>query len=69
MPYDIAVIAYEPTWHALRIGADARIKINQRWSVSGEAALVLGWLDNKDSHLLRQDMPPTSAVSDRRPTS
>lgn len=55
-PYSTAVLAYEPTWHALRIGADARIRINRRWSVSGEAALIpIAWLDNKDSHLLRQD--------------
>ena len=64
-PYNVPVLVYEPTWHALRIGGDARIRINQHWSVSGEAALVLGWLDNKDSHLLRQDMPPGRSVRSR----
>lgn len=58
VPYSVPVIIYEPTWHALRIGADARIRINRQWSVSGEAAFIpIAWLDNKDSHLLRQDMP------------
>lgn len=54
---DTAVLVYEPTWHALRIGADAQFRINDRWSVSGEAALIpFALLENKDSHLLRQSM-------------
>jgi hypothetical protein len=58
IPYDTAVIGYEPSWHAMRVGLDARFRIGERWSVSGEAALIpIAWLDNKDSHLLRQDMP------------
>lgn len=57
VPYNVAVGAFEPTWHALRIGADARFQINRQWSVSGEAAIIpIAWLDNKDSHLLRQSM-------------
>lgn len=56
-PHDTAVLAYEPTWHALRIGVDARYRINQRWSVSGEVAIIpIAWFENKDSHLLRQSM-------------
>jgi hypothetical protein len=56
VPYSTAVATYEPTWHALRLGGDARIRISPRWTVSGEAALIpIAWLDNKDSHLLRQD--------------
>jgi hypothetical protein len=54
---DTAVLAYEPTVHALRIGAEARYRIGQQWSVSGEVALIpIAWFDNKDSHLLRQSM-------------
>jgi hypothetical protein len=63
VPYSTAVVIYEPTWHALRIGADARFKIDRRWSVSGEAALIpIAWLDNKDSHLLRDDLGPVPNV-------
>ena len=52
----MAVLRYEPTWHAVRIGADAKVIIGDGWSVSGEFALVpYAYLVNKDSHLLRQD--------------
>lgn len=54
---DTAVMVYEPTVHALRVGAEARLRVSQRWSVSGEAALIpIAWFENKDSHLLRQGM-------------
>ena len=54
---DTAVLAFEPTVHALRIGAEARFRIDRRWSVSGEVALIpIAWFDNNDSHILRQSM-------------
>jgi outer membrane protease len=57
VPYDTAVLVYEPTWHALRLGVDARYRINRQWSVSGEVALIpFARFENKDSHLLRQGM-------------
>jgi hypothetical protein len=53
---NVAGLRYEPTWNAVRIGADAKVIIGQGWSVSGEFALVpYAYLVNKDSHLLRQD--------------
>jgi outer membrane protease len=53
--YDTAVISYEPTWHAVRIGIEGRMNFAERWSISGEVAGVpYAALKNKDSHLLRQ---------------
>jgi hypothetical protein len=53
---DVAVMRYQPTWNAVRIGAESKVIIGSGWSVSGEVALVpYAYLVNKDSHLLRQD--------------
>jgi len=51
-----AVGIYEPTWHAARIGVESRFTFNERWAVNLEiAAVPYAVLQNKDSHLLRQD--------------
>ena len=61
--FDVAVLRYEPTWHAVRIGFDSRFRIDERWSVSGEAvAIPYASLQNKDSHLLRTDLGPSPNV-------
>lgn len=53
--YDVSVLRYEPTWHAVRLGMDAKVAIDQNWSFSGEiAAVPYASVENKDSHLLRQ---------------
>ncbi len=55
--FDVAVLAYEPTWHAVRIGTESKYQISERWSVNGEIAVVpYAWMENKDSHLLRQSL-------------
>ena len=69
--YDVAVLTYEPTWHAVRLGAEARVAIDDRWSVSGElAAIPYAVLQNKDSHLLRQSSsdlgPAPNVITDGR---
>jgi hypothetical protein len=52
----VAVGIYEPTWHAARIGVESRFTFNERWTVDLEiAAVPYAVLQNKDSHLLRQD--------------
>jgi hypothetical protein len=54
---DTAVMVYEPTWHAARVGVDAKMMVTSQLSVSGEAAWIpYATLNNKDSHLLRQGM-------------
>jgi hypothetical protein len=51
-----AVGIYEPSWHAARIGVESRFTFNERWAVNVEiAAVPYAVLQNKDSHLLRQD--------------
>jgi hypothetical protein len=56
IPFDTAVLRYEPTWHVVRLGFEGRAAIAERWSVSGEiAAVPFAVVQNKDSHLLRQD--------------
>ncbi|RAI45060.1 hypothetical protein CH341_05740 [Rhodoplanes roseus] len=57
IPYTTAVLAYEPTWHALRLGIDGRWEFLPGWSVAGEVAYIpIARLENKDSHLMRQSM-------------
>jgi hypothetical protein len=57
IPFDTAVMVYEPTWHAARLGLDGKMMITSSLSVSGEFAWM-PWasLANDDSHLLRQSM-------------
>jgi hypothetical protein len=57
IPYNVAVLIYQPTWHAARIGFDGRLQIDNSWSIAGEfAAIPYAKLHNDDSHLLRQSM-------------
>jgi len=54
--FDVPVLSYEPTWHAVRLGFEGRVAITDRWSFSAEVAAVpYAFVTNKDSHLLRQD--------------
>ena len=66
VPFDTAVLRYEPTWHAVRLGFEGRAVIRDRWSVSGEiAAVPFAVVQNRDSHLLRQsfaDLGPAPNV-------
>jgi hypothetical protein len=64
-------LIYEPTWHAVRLGVEGRFAIDQRWSVSGEIAVIpYAVVQNKDSHLLRQDFsdlgPAPNVITDSR---
>src|SRR5262249_61454359 len=60
------VVTWDTTWHAIRVGADARIQVTDRWSISGEVAFVpYAWMTNDDSHLLRTDLGPVPNVLTR----
>ncbi len=62
-PYSAQVLAYEPTWHAMRLGIEGRMTFAERWSFSAEfAAVPYASLNNKDSHLLRQSTTPPSGL-------
>ena len=64
--FDVASLRYEPIVHAFRLGVEGKAAITDRWSVSGEIALVpYVALQNNDSHLLRQtpdDLGPAPNV-------
>lgn len=63
VPMSTPVVKFDTTWHAIRVGGDARIEITDRWSVSGEVAFIpYAWMTNQDSHLLRTDLGPTPNV-------
>ena len=69
--FDIPALRYEPTWHALRIGIEGKVWIDNRWSVNGEIAGVpYASLQNKDSHLLRQSFadlgPAPNIITDSK---
>lgn len=69
--FDTAVLRYQPTWHIVRLGFEGKAAITERWSVSGEiAAVPYALLQNKDSHLLRQDPadlgPAPNVITDSR---
>jgi hypothetical protein len=63
--FDTAVLAYQPTWHAARIGF-GQIALTERLSFSAEiAGIPYASVQNKDSHLLRQsfaDLGPAPNV-------
>jgi len=67
--FGVAVLRYEPTVHAARIGVEGRIAVDEHWSFSGEIAGVpFAALTNKDSHLLRQSLadlgPAPNVITD-----
>lgn len=65
-PFTVPVLIHEPTWHAVRVGAEGKMKLTPRLSLSGEIAVVpYAGLINNDSHLLRQiptDLGPVPNV-------
>ena len=58
--FSTAAIIYEPTWHALRLGFESKVAINDRLTVNGEIVGVpYAQVRNLDSHLLRSDLGPS----------
>jgi hypothetical protein len=63
VPYGTPVIAYDSTWHALRLGVEGSLRFAERWTVTGELAVVpWAYLQNKDSHFFRDDLGPVPNV-------
>jgi len=63
VPFNVPVVTFDTTWNAIRVGADARFEINDRWSLTGEVAFIpYAWLTNDDSHLLRTDLGPSPNI-------
>jgi hypothetical protein len=69
LPSSTPVDIFETTWQGIRVGAEARVQVTDRWSISGEAAWVpYAWMSNADSHLLRQspaDLGPAPNILTR----
>ena len=69
VPSSTPVDIFETTWQGIRVGAEARVQVTDRWSISGEAAWVpYAWMSNADSHLLRQspaDLGPAPNILTR----
>jgi len=63
VPFSTPVDVFDTTWNALRIGGDARWRLYEHWTLSGELALVpYARLTNDDSHLLRGDLGPVPNI-------
>lgn len=66
VPTTQPVLIHEPTWHAVRIGGDGKMKLTPHLSISGELALIpYARLIDYDSRLLRQipsDLGPAPNV-------
>ncbi len=61
--FETPVIVYEPTWHALRLGFESKVAIDDRWSVNGEiVGIPFATVENKDSHLMRTDLGPSPNI-------
>ncbi|MEW6454224.1 MAG: hypothetical protein AB1490_26525 [Pseudomonadota bacterium] len=61
--FETPVIIYEPTWHALRLGFESKVAIDDRWSVNGEiVGIPFAMVENKDSHLMRTDLGPSPNI-------
>jgi hypothetical protein len=66
VPFGTPVVTFDTTWNAIRLGADVRVQVWDRVSISAEAAWVpYAWLSNNDSHLLRTDLGPVPNVLTR----
>jgi hypothetical protein len=63
VPSSTPVDIFETTWNAFRVGADVRVQVWDRVTVSAEAAFVpYAWVTNDDSHLLRTDLGPVPNI-------
>ena len=63
VPFNTEVDIFDTTWHAIRVGGEARYELGEHWSISGELAFVpYAWVTNDDSHLLRTDLGPSPNI-------
>ena len=58
IPASTAVISQDNDWHSLRLGLTGRIALNDRLSLSGDAAYLFTTLDGEDRHHLRPQILP-----------
>jgi hypothetical protein len=66
VPYSTKVIQNEANWASLRLGGELKLKLWDRLTLTGEAAILpVAYVWNEDSHLLRADLGPVPNAEDR----
>ena len=65
VPFSTPVIENQANWSSLRLGAELKAKLYDRWNIIGEAAVLpVAYVWNEDSHLLRTDLGPSPNIVD-----
>jgi hypothetical protein len=65
VPFSTKVITNKQSWASVRLGAELKVKLWDRLTLRGDAAIVPGaYLWNEDSHHLRTDLGRTPNIVD-----
>ena len=66
VPFTTKFIGNEANWASLRLGAELKVKLWDRLTLKGDAAVLpVAYLWNDDSHYLRKDLGPVPNVEDK----
>ena len=66
VPFSTMVIENEANWASLRLGAELKVRLWDRLTLSGDAAVLpVAYVWNEDSHLLRSDLGPVPNIESR----
>lgn len=66
IPFSGQVITNEANWASLRLGAELKVRLWDRLTLVGDAAVLpVAYVWNNDSHLLRADLGPVPNIQDR----
>lgn len=66
VPFSTQVITNEANWASLRLGAELKVRLWDRLTLVGDAAVLpVAYVWNDDSHLLRGDRGPVPNIQDR----
>jgi hypothetical protein len=66
VPFSTQVITNEANWASLRLGAELKVRLWDRLTLVGDAAVLpVAYVWNDDSHLLRADLGPVPNIQDR----
>jgi hypothetical protein len=65
VPFSTKVIGNEADWAALRLGGEMQVKLYDRFTFIGDAAILpIDYLVDNDSHYLRADLGPVPNIQD-----
>ena len=66
VPFSTQVIENEANWASLRLGAELKVRLWDRLTLVGDAAVLpFAYVWNEDSHLLRSDLGPVPNIESR----